>query len=79
MRVIGDLSRLNAIRYPKKIALRLSDQTLTYEQLDARSNQLAHALVTRGVAPGDRVALLAYNRLDYAVVTQAVAKCADSA
>jgi acyl-CoA synthetase (AMP-forming)/AMP-acid ligase II len=75
MRVIGDLSRLNAIRYPKKIALRLGDQTLTYEQLDARSNQLAHALIARGVATGDRVALLAYNRLDYAVVTQAVAKC----
>jgi acyl-CoA synthetase (AMP-forming)/AMP-acid ligase II len=75
MRVIGDLSRLNAIRYPQKIALRMGGQTLTYDQLDARSNQLAHALIARGVTPGDRIALLAYNRLDYAVVTQGVAKC----
>jgi fatty-acyl-CoA synthase len=75
MRVIGDLSRLNAVRYPKKIALCMGDQALTYEELDARSNQLAHALIALGVAPGDRVALLAYNRLDYAIVTQGVAKC----
>jgi fatty-acyl-CoA synthase len=75
MRVIGDLSRLNAIRYPDKVALRLGEKTLTYEQLDARSNQLAHALIARGVGPGDRIALLAYNRLDYAIVTQGVAKC----
>jgi len=74
MRVIGDLSRVNARRYPTKVALRLGDATLTYAELDARSNQLAHALIARGVAVGDRVALLAHNRLDFAVVTQAIAK-----
>ena len=75
MRVIGDISRLNAMRYPDKVALTLGTGSLTYRMLDVRSNQLAHALLGRGVAPGDRVALLAQNRLDYAIVTQAVAKC----
>jgi len=75
MLVVGDLSRLNAIRYPQKRALVMDGVELTYAELDRRSNQLAHALAAQGVEAGDRVALLAYNRLDYAVVTQAVAKC----
>ena len=75
MLVVGDLSRLNALRYPRKAALLMEGAELTYEALDRRSNQLAHALAGEGIGPGDRVAMLAYNRLDYAVVTQAVAKC----
>ncbi len=75
MLVIGDLSRLNAIRYPRKPALIMNGVELTYAELNRRSNQLAHALAAAGIGTGDRVALLAYNRLDYAVVTQAVAKC----
>ncbi len=75
MLVIGDLSRLNAIRYPRKPALIMNRVELTYDDLDRRSNRLAHALEALGIGPGDRVGLLAYNRLDYAVVTQAVAKC----
>ncbi|HFQ95493.1 MAG TPA: amino acid adenylation domain-containing protein, partial [Anaerolineae bacterium] len=43
---------------PDAIALALGDETLTYAALDARANQLAHALIARGVGPEDRVALL---------------------
>ncbi|WP_370410784.1 amino acid adenylation domain-containing protein [Streptomyces fradiae] len=32
--------------------------TLTYTELDARANRLAHTLIDRGVRPGDRVGLL---------------------
>ena len=75
MRVIGDLSRLSARRYPSKVALIMEDQCLTYAEIDNLSNRLAHALISRGVQAGDRVAVLAQNCLDYAVVTQAIAKC----
>lgn len=75
MLVVGDLSRLNAVRYPRKVALVMNGVELSYAELDRRSNQLAHALAAQGVEAGDRVALLAFNRLDYAVVTQAAAKC----
>jgi fatty-acyl-CoA synthase len=75
MLVVGDLSRLNAIRYPHKPALIMNGEPLTYAELNRCANRLAHALLGCGVEAGDRVALLAYNRLDYAVVTQAVAKC----
>ncbi|MDE2074453.1 MAG: AMP-binding protein, partial [Alphaproteobacteria bacterium] len=66
MRVIGDITRLNARRYPGKAALIMGDTVCTYKELDQRSNRLAHALVALGVKPGDRVALLAYNSIDFA-------------
>ncbi|SFV07818.1 class I adenylate-forming enzyme family protein [Pseudoduganella namucuonensis] len=75
MLVIGDLSRLNAQRYPHKPALVMGEESVTYAQLDARSNQLAHALLVAGIGAGERVAILSHNRLEYAVVLQAVAKC----
>jgi acyl-CoA synthetase (AMP-forming)/AMP-acid ligase II len=74
MRVIGDLSRLNGIRYPDKAALIMNDQILSYKELDRQSNGLANALIGLGLQAGDRVALLSYNRLEYPIITQAVAK-----
>ncbi len=74
MRVIGDLSKANARRHPDKVALVHGSRSLTYLQLELRSNQLAHALAAAGLRPGDRLGLLACNHLDYAVVTQGAAK-----
>lgn len=71
---IGDVSRLNAKRYPDKVALIGESGSLTYAELDRASNQLGNALIARGIAPGDRVALLSLNRIEYAIITQAVAK-----
>lgn len=75
MLVFGDLTTLNARRYPNKPALIMEGVELSYAELDARSNALAHALIARGVAVGDRVALLGFNSLEYAVILHAVAKC----
>lgn len=74
MRVIGDLSTANARRHPDKVALVHGTRSLTYHQLEVRSNQLAHALLAAGLRPGDLLGLLACNHLDYAVVTQGAAK-----
>jgi amino acid adenylation domain-containing protein len=40
---------------PDRVALTDSGVSLTYRELDARSDQLAHGLRARGVAAGDRV------------------------
>jgi amino acid adenylation domain-containing protein len=44
-------------RTPDAIALSCEDQSLTYAQLNAQANRLAHALIVHGVKPNDRVAL----------------------
>ncbi len=54
---------------PDKAAAIMADtgETLTYKQLDDRSNQLAQLLWAEGLRPGDHVAILMENRLDYFV------------
>jgi acyl-CoA synthetase (AMP-forming)/AMP-acid ligase II len=75
MRVLGDIARLNARRYPDKNALIMDDKQLTFKQLNDMANRLAHGLISQGVAPGDRVALLAENCLEFVIANYAVAKC----
>ncbi|HSB07302.1 MAG TPA: long-chain-fatty-acid--CoA ligase [Thermodesulfobacteriota bacterium] len=75
MQVIGDIARLGAKRYPDKVALIMDRESLTYLQLNQQANQLAHGLLSLNVTAGDRVAILAFNCLEYPVVNYAVAKC----
>ncbi|MGY2377744.1 amino acid adenylation domain-containing protein [Pseudomonas sp. SDO524_S393] len=48
---------VQAERQPHAIAVVQDDQTLTYQQLNQRANQLAHHLLELGVQPDDRVAI----------------------
>lgn len=52
---------------PDKIAYRMagSGESLTFAELDARSNQGAHALQKLGVAAGDHIAFFMENRLEF--------------
>src|SRR5918911_541531 len=52
----------NATLYPDRIAIAYEDQTVTFAQLEERTNRLANALAQRGVKRGDNVAVLMYNR-----------------
>ncbi|MFP2933044.1 amino acid adenylation domain-containing protein, partial [Pyxidicoccus sp. 3LG] len=56
-----------AARTPDAIAVEAGEGTLTYRQLDERSNQLAHHLRTLGVTPGTRVALCLERNLELPV------------
>ncbi|MGH3934118.1 MAG: AMP-binding protein, partial [Pseudonocardiaceae bacterium] len=40
------------------LAVDAGDVTLTFDQLDAKANQLARYLLAQGARPGDRIALL---------------------
>ncbi len=46
-------------------ALVCGDRRLTYAELDARANRLAHHLQSAGVAPGDHVGVQLYNGTEY--------------
>ena len=47
----------SAAQRPDAEAVRLLDRALTYAELDRLSNQIAHALIAKGVLPGDRVGI----------------------
>lgn len=74
MRVMGDVPRLNAKRYPDKKALVMDDQSLTYSQFNDRVNLTANGLLAAGIQAGDRVAVLAVNFLEYPVLVYAALK-----
>ncbi|WP_032632428.1 non-ribosomal peptide synthetase, partial [Pseudomonas syringae] len=46
-----------AAQRPDSVALRFEAQTLSYGELNARANQVAHRLLVLGVRPDDRVAI----------------------
>lgn len=48
--------------HPERLALEDAQRSLTYRELDARTRRLAGALAARGVARGDRIAVLSENR-----------------
>ncbi|WP_338089611.1 long-chain fatty acid--CoA ligase [Nocardioides lijunqiniae] len=48
-------------QYPEREAVVLGDTRLTYAQVDGAANQVAHLLVSRGIQPGDKVALSCAN------------------
>jgi amino acid adenylation domain-containing protein len=49
----------SAARAPRRPAVAVGERFLTYAELDQLSNQVARALLNQGVAPGDRVGILA--------------------
>ncbi|MBN1382069.1 MAG: long-chain-fatty-acid--CoA ligase [Deltaproteobacteria bacterium] len=59
--LLGELMARNARKFPEKEALVYGETRLTYKQLNARINQIAHALLDLGIHKNDKVAILAYN------------------
>ncbi|MFJ6727837.1 amino acid adenylation domain-containing protein [Streptomyces sp. NPDC091281] len=59
---------------PDAVALVLADESLTYAELDARANRLAHALLARGAGPERIVALALPRSIDLFVAEVAVLK-----
>ena len=65
MRFLGDVARLNAIRYGSATALLFEDRTLSFEELNACADGIGRRLLDMGLRAGDRVALLAENGLEF--------------
>ena len=62
---LADLFELVADTVPNRLALVAGPARLSYRQLDARANQLAHHLAGAGVRPGDSVAIYSRNRAEW--------------
>lgn len=59
---------------PEKIALICGNQRLTYGELEAGANRLAHSLIARGVTRGDRVAVYLENSVEAVLSIFAILK-----
>ncbi|MFG3255083.1 acyl-CoA synthetase [Streptomyces sp. NPDC048172] len=71
---LGDLLRRTAARTPERTALVWRGSRETFAELDTAVNRTANALAGRGVAQGDRVALLTHNCREFVVLYFALAR-----
>jgi arthrofactin-type cyclic lipopeptide synthetase A len=65
--LICELFELQAAARPQAVAVVYEDGSLTYGELNARANRLAHYLVAQGVRPDDRVAICIERGMDMIV------------
>src|SRR5580704_3782369 len=72
--LLHDYLLTSACRLPDKVALVCQQERLTYAEIDARSNALAHTLVARGVTRGDRVVVFNDNTPETAISFWAILK-----
>lgn len=61
-------------QYHGRTAVVVDSESLTYAELNRRSNQVAHLLLSHGVRPGDQVAILLEPSLDLVIALVAIIK-----
>jgi acyl-CoA synthetase (AMP-forming)/AMP-acid ligase II len=71
---LGQQFKLNAKKYPDKVALKDRLRSFTYPESNRRVNQLANALLSLGLSKGDKVAVLLENSIEIVEVFLATAK-----
>jgi acyl-CoA synthetase (AMP-forming)/AMP-acid ligase II len=71
---VSDAIASHARLQPSKIGTHDSKRSLSFAQWDARASRLANALLDLGLAKGDRVALLAYNCVEWMEIYVALAR-----
>src|SRR5579885_1016597 len=62
---VAGMLRENARNVGERPMFRVGERTVTWAQHHRRAGQVAHALRAAGVGPGDRVAFLDRNGLEY--------------
>ena len=65
---LSSLLEKGAAAHPDRDAVVLGETRLTYGQVDALANQVANLLVSRGIRPGDKVALTSPNTPYFTIV-----------
>ncbi|HET8619961.1 MAG TPA: AMP-binding protein, partial [Acidimicrobiales bacterium] len=62
---LADVWEMAADAVSERVALVVGERRLTYAELEERANRLANHLASRGVGPGDHVALYLENCTEY--------------
>ncbi|MFF4235813.1 long-chain-fatty-acid--CoA ligase [Actinomadura geliboluensis] len=63
---LTEVLRERARSHPDRLAYIAGDNEITFRDFDRRADRVANALAAAGVGPGDRVAILDKNSLEYA-------------
>jgi fatty-acyl-CoA synthase len=71
---VGEVLRTHARLFPDRVGARDLERTMTFRQWNARSCRLANALLGLGLGKGNRVAVLAYNCVEWLEIYAATAK-----
>lgn len=71
---VGTVLKMNALHYPDKLGCQDKYKSFTFKEWNERSCRLANALKDTGVGYGDRVAVIAYNRVEWMEIYAACAK-----
>lgn len=71
---IADLFEHAVDAVPDRKIIQVNDRAVTYAELEAESNQLAHFLAGRGVGKGDHVGIYAKNSIEHVVALLAIFK-----
>ena len=71
---IGNALRATAGKHPDKTAFIFENQRITYGELNDRVNRLANGLLAKGYKPGDHIAILAFNCIEYYEILFAIGK-----
>jgi fatty-acyl-CoA synthase len=71
---IGQMLTVQARLSSNRIGARDLERSMTFRQWNLRSCRLANALLGLGLSKGDRVAVLAYNKVEWAEIYAATAK-----
>lgn len=71
---VGEILRINAGLFPDKPGARDLSRGMSFKEWNERSCRLANALLDLGLQKGDRVAVIAYNRVEWMEIYAAAAK-----
>ncbi|MGH1479849.1 MAG: class I adenylate-forming enzyme family protein [Geminicoccales bacterium] len=71
---VGETLSAQARLQPERIGARDLERSMTFRTWNERACRLANGLIGLGLAKGDRIAVLAYNRVEWAEIYVAVAK-----
>jgi len=74
MLTIGQLLTTQARIQPDRLGARDLERSMSFSQWNTRACGLANGLLALGLSRGDRIAVLAYNRVEWAEIYAAVAK-----
>lgn len=71
---VADGLRINSWRYPDKVAAVFEKERRTYRELNARSNQFAHAMMRMGFKKGDKISIILYNCIEFIEIYHGLAR-----